>query len=265
MTDHEPEGSERRPPLGDDPSTERREPNALTDTAWGRLAGVLTSPVQTFRSIADRPTWGVALLVTSLLFVASQVVVFQKIDPDSIRQAMTQQLEEQGREMSDEQIDQMLDIQLKVGLGCNVVLWPVLLLAVSGVLLVLVNLVGGELGFQRALAVTVHGMVPLAVLFVLTMVVALGRGEIDFEEVRQGGLVASNLSFLAPEGASPFVTALLAGIDLFSLWSVALLVVGLAVVSGISYGAATAVVVPLWALLVVGLAALQLLGGIGGG
>ena len=46
---------------------------ALEDSSAGRVIGALVSPVKTFRSLAERPTWGVALVV--LLVISTLVGV----------------------------------------------------------------------------------------------------------------------------------------------------------------------------------------------
>ena len=63
----------------------------------------------------------------------------------------------------------------------------------------------------------------------------------------------------APESAGKMLVALLGSIDLFSLWSIALLAIGYRVVGKVSKTAALGVVAVLWAVVVagkVGLAAL---------
>ena len=39
----------------------------MKDSGWGRLLGVLVAPGETFRSIAERPTWLPPLLLLALL------------------------------------------------------------------------------------------------------------------------------------------------------------------------------------------------------
>ncbi|HEX6199993.1 MAG TPA: hypothetical protein VF150_07000, partial [Thermoanaerobaculia bacterium] len=57
-----------------------------------------------------------------------------------------------------------------------------------------------------------------------------------------------NLAFLAPEDASVVVTGLLSGLDLFALWSVVLVAIGLSVVGRLSKGAAAALSIAWWAI-----------------
>lgn len=84
------------------------------------------------------------------------------------------------------------------------------------------------------------------------MVVAFGGADFDVTRMQlEGGVVASNLAFLAPEGASPTLIVLLAAVDVFSIWNVILLVLGVTVVGGIGSGAGAAIVGSLWGLWIV--------------
>lgn len=219
--------------------------NALTDTAWGRIAGALVSPVATFQSIRRRPTWVLALIVLTLVSVGSQLVIGSRMD---MREMMTRQLQEQGQEVSEEQLETMAAFG-KWAPACGSLVVPIMYLVVGLLLMVLVTLLGGELSFHSAMSVTLHGLMPWLVATLLTVVVALGQSEIDPVALQQkGGILASNLAFLAPEGTSPVVLTLLSAVNLFSLWSLVLLVLGLTTVAGLSTGAAAVLVGGLWLL-----------------
>jgi hypothetical protein len=232
---------------------------ALATRPWGRPLGVLVSPQATFRSIAERPSWLPPLLILLALFLAGQVVAMQRIDMEAaVRDAM----ERQNQPIDEEQIETIAAMQSKVGLACNVVIFPLGLLLISAMFWGLANVAGGEIGFKRSLAVTAHGLMPNAVSSLLTIPVILGRQEIEVAEA-QNGLLASHLAVFAPEDAPAWLTALLARVDLFSLWTLALLVIGFAIVARLSKGAAVGVVALLWLLwvgLMVGVAAMGWMG-----
>ena len=61
---------------------------ALEDSSFGRLFGVLFSPGKTFRSIAGRPTWGVALVVLVLSAALVALISGKRTD---YRDMITQQ------------------------------------------------------------------------------------------------------------------------------------------------------------------------------
>jgi hypothetical protein len=240
-----------------EPSAEPQ--GALADSPWGRPLGVLVSPQATFRSLAARPSWLPPLLILLVLFVAAQALAMQRIDMEAaVRDAM----EKQDQPIDEQQIATIAAMQSKVGLACNVVIFPLAMLALAAIFWGLANVAGGEIDFKRSLAVTAHGLMPNALSSLLTIPVILGRQEIDVAEA-QHGLLASHLAAFAPEDAPAWLVALLARVDVFSLWSLALLVVGFAVVARLSKGAAVGVVGLLWLLwigLMVGVAAMGWMG-----
>jgi hypothetical protein len=231
----------------------------LATRPWGRPLGVLVSPLATFRSLAARPSWLPPLLVLLVLFMAAQLVAMQKIDMEAaVRDAM----ERQGQPIDEEQVERFAGIQAKVGVACNAVLFPAGMALVAALFWGLANVAGGEIGFKRSFAVTTHGLMPNAVSSLLTIPVVLGRQEIDVAEA-QHGLLASHLGLLAPADAPVWMTALLARVDLFSLWALVLLAVGFHVVAGLSKGASAAIVAVAWLLwigLMVGLTTLGFAG-----
>lgn len=232
----------------------------LATHSWGRPLGVLVSPRPTFESIARRPSWLAPLLILLALYLALQVLVTQRIDMEAV---MRQAMEERNQPVDEEQIAAMSEMQSKVGLACQVVVFPAGMLLIAALFLGLTHLAGGEIGFKKSLAVTVHGLMPNALAWLLTVPVVLGRREIDVSEA-QSGLLASHLGVLAPEDAPAWLTALLGRIDLFSIWSLLLLGLGLHLVGGLSKRAAAAVVLVVWLLwvgLMVGTAAMGWMGG----
>jgi hypothetical protein len=88
------------------------------------------------------------------------------------------------------------------------------------------NVVGGEVAYPVSLSVTLHGMMPWALVSLLSIPVALGRDSIGYDMLKTGGVLASNAAALAPEGTGTVLLGLLASLDVFSLWSIALLAVG---------------------------------------
>ena len=73
---------------------------------------------------------------------------------------------------------------------------------------------------------------------VLSLPAILGRAEFHFEDLQTGSVLPSNLGYLAPEEASPAVLALLSSVDVFSLWTLVLLAIGVATVGRLKRGTA---------------------------
>lgn len=220
----------------------------MEDSSFGRLVSVLVAPGKTFRSIAQRPTVLVVLLVTTLVAAAVSALIFSKVDGEEMVRA---QIEQSGREVSEEEMEGAL----AVGEGMRyvapigvLVAGPVMALLFGAVFLVAFRVQGAELGYKAALSTLLYGMMPTVVKALLIVPVALGREEISAEAAQTNTVLASNLAFLAPPDAGPVALAALSSADVFSLWSIVLLAIGFAIVGRVSTVKAGVTVTLLWLL-----------------
>jgi hypothetical protein len=238
---------------------------ALEDSSFGRLIGVLVSPGKTFRSIAERPTWGVALIVLLIAATAVGVLTSQRIDKEDMRRSVQEQMEKrQGGQATPEQIERGVEMGEKIG---SVTRWlvPVFVLVIYLIvaLLFLAALrffAASQISYRTSLAVALHAYMPALVGSLLTLPLILNRKSITMKEAQGGNnILASNLGAFAPESMGPAARALLSSVDFFSLWTVCLMIIGYRIAAKVSTTAATAVVVTLWVLYIafkVGMAAL---------
>jgi hypothetical protein len=68
------------------------------------------------------------------------------------------------------------------------------------------------------------------------------------DEARNLAFLTDNLAAVAPEGTGRVALALLASVNLFSIWAIVLLVFGYSIVARVSRTAAAAVVAIVWLL-----------------
>lgn len=226
---------------------------SMETSSFGRLIAVLISPTKTFESICRRPTWVVVLLLLVILSVLTGVLVAQRLDMEEvIRQAVAQR----GVEMSDSQIADQVALADKWGAVGAVVsglaLAPLMYLITALSFWVVFKLMGSELEFPQSFSVTLHGFMPWAVASLLSIPVILGRSTLGYEEA-QGGLLLSNLgAFVTGEETGIALRTLLASVDVFTLWSLALLTIGFAVCCRRSKSSTAVVTVVMWLIYVAG-------------
>lgn len=231
----------------------------MEQNSFGRLLSVLVSPAKTFQAIAARPSWVAAMIVLVLIGTVSGFVAMQKVDFD---QAIRAQMEERGN-MSAEQIDNAVAMAGKfknVGLIFGVGFSIGSMFLVGLIFWVAFKMLGSESSYISSLATSLHAMMPNAVSGLLSIPVVLGKEEVSLEAVQQQALLASSLAVLAPEGTSKYLVTLLGSVDVFSVWTVALLALGYGVTAKVSKGTAWGVVAALWAVWILtklGLAALR--------
>lgn len=236
----------------------------MENSSFGRLIGVIVAPGKTFRAIAERPTWLVAFLVVVLSPVIPTMIAVPKMDWEGITKA---QLERADVQLPQDQLDKRIEITEKVGpyfAYAAPIFFGIGLLLFALVFWGAFTLAGGDLGFKRSLAVVSHGMVPVVVSTILSIPIILGIDKIGADIAEQGSYLKSNLAAFAPEGANAVVLNLLSHLDVFSLWSLVLFIIGFTWCAKVKQSTSAITVILLWLLYVgigVGFAALGMMMG----
>ncbi len=230
----------------------------MADTSVGRLVGALWSPTATFRAIRERPTWGLALVFLVGLSLGVALLISQKLD---VVEMLEKQLAAQGKEVP-------ADLEANAGIirGCSFVqgfIGPPIFYLVGAAVFLAFNLLGGTLRYPVSFSVLLHAFLPKAIQGLVLLPILRSRKSVSIEEIQSGGLLQSNLGFLAPPDA-PALAVLLGSLDFFTLWTVVLLVIGYREGAKVSTGKAAGLVVTLWILSVSALAGFALLGSLKG-
>ncbi|MEW6732547.1 MAG: YIP1 family protein [Acidobacteriota bacterium] len=238
-----------------------------------RLIGTLFSPSETFRDINAKPDLVLPLLLTLVIAVAGNFIILQRLKPDweaLTRRAIEQQLERQGKSLADlsEQERNAVDMQTKYGSQFGKIfayvgpaLAPIFVVILALIFWGAVSIMGGITKFTKVLSITAYitCMVGGLVQSVLSILVAFLRNPEDIDLLK-GGIAVTNPGMLMPKGASPVLVSLLTRLDIFSIWFLILMSIGLVAVSEkLKPGTAKVIVFALWGiyvLVVVGFAAL---------
>lgn len=231
----------------------------MESSAFGRLIGALVSPVATFRSLAERPTWLLAFLAVCLIPVVTGVIAGPKIDWEDV---VRTQMERSGQDVPAAQIDQAVAMWEKIGPFLTYV--GPLMLALAILVFALVfwgafTVAGGQPGFKRSLAVVSHAMLPLVVSALLSIPVVMSVDTIGAEQLESGSYLQSSLAAFAPDDVGPVLLALLSKLDVFTLWTVVLIAIGFRFAAGVPPRTAALTAGLLWLLYIainVGFAAL---------
>ena len=211
-----------------------------------RPINVLLDPKSTFTSMAHRPTWIAPLTILMLLATLTSTLTFDKID---VAQAVREQFAAQGRTPDPVQLDQGLTLLENLrGVAALITLlsFPLVMMLVAFVFWFAFQLAGQEMDFGASMSVTMHSMMPWAVASLLSVPVILSRDSITPREAMSGDVLVSSLGFLAPSDAAPAWAAFLSSVDLFSLWTAILLVIGYRTAAKASTATACSVVSLVW-------------------
>lgn len=228
----------------------------MEDSSFGRLIGVLVSPGKTFRSIAERPTWLVPLLVLIVLSLAVGWLVQTRVDPEEmVRYQLGKFADRMPAEQLTEAIEKAEDVTpaqraLQVGIGLPVA--TLVYVVIAAVFLGIFKLLGSEMGFKQSLSTYLYGSMPMAVAALINLPLILARDSVTPEEVMGGGVLVASPAILASEETSAVIRSLLGSLNFFTLWTLALLILGYRTVARVSLAASSGAVITLWLLWVVG-------------
>ena len=227
----------------------------MEDSSFGRLIGVLVSPGKTFRSIAERPTWLVPFLVLLVLSLAVGWLTQARVDPEEM---VRYQLGKFADRMPPGELDKAIEnaenvtpAQKALQIGIGVPAAALVTALISALFLGIFKILGSEMSFKQSLSTYVYGSMPLAVAALINLPLVLARDSITPEEAMGGVLVASP-AILASEETSAVFRSLLGSLNFFTLWTLALVIIGYRIVGRVSLAASSGAVITLWLLWVAG-------------
>jgi hypothetical protein len=225
-----------------------------------RLTGMFFEPGRTFADINRKPSWFGVYLIVGILSMPFMYLLFSRIN---MAAQTAQQMADQG--VAPEQIEQSVRIMSIIYKYVVPILAPlgilVTYLIIAAVLLLLFIIMGAPLTFKKSLAVTFWGYFPPAIVSMFLSVVILFVKDPSTLDPRN--VMMSNLGALADVKANPVLFSLLSSLDLFTIWTIALLSIGFAAISDrrlTTKKAATGIIV-LWVIYVLGKAGIAALTG----
>lgn len=236
------------------PSPENAE-SAEATNPFGALAGVIMSPGETFEKLEKKPIWLVPMLVFMVLSIISTVIAMPKFDFET---AMRDQLARQGQDVDEAQIETFVKIQKPLVYTTAVVGTPIVLLIATLVYMLGFKAFGGDGRFKQFFSITIFAWVPQVLKSIIGTIVIATRESVRVEEAQT--IVMSNLGFLADPIDKPALYALLTSVDVFTIWSLILMVMGYGLVSKRPKGQSIGIVVAIWLVWVIGKTGLAMLG-----
>jgi hypothetical protein len=160
-------------------------------------------------------------------------------------------MRKQQPNMSEADLERM---QRNAAAGTKVTMWvaPVLSILfyvlIAGVLLLAFRMMGGEGTFKQAFSASLYAWAPMLLFSIIMLIVIMARG--SFDPTQAATLVKSNPAFLVDMKEQPILFSLLGAFDVFSIWTVVLLIFGFAAVSKMPRGRAAGIVISLWIVFV---------------
>ncbi len=225
-------------------------PTGMSEIA--RISGVFFEPKKAFTDIAARPRWIVPLLLVILCGFGVSMIYSQK---GLMRIAAEQQMAKnpQIAQLPPDQREAAIDRGMKIGAiiaYCIPILIPVVFLIISLVLWgITAGILSAPVRFGQVFAVVCYAQLPGVLKAILTGAVAYMKSPADFNV--QNPLLFNPGAFMDPQTSSKFLYAIASWFDLFTIWIILLIAVGLKAAAGkkLSFGGALFAVVLPWALI----------------
>jgi hypothetical protein len=191
-----------------------------------RFIGVITAPKETFQSVAEHPKWlGMLVLCTVAIALCSALPMTTDAGKEATLRQQVEGMESFGMTVSDQQYEGMrrgLPMVPYTTAGAVIVFTPVVTVAFAGIMFLVFNVMtGGDRTFKQVFAVLVHAGV-------ISTLAQLFTGPLNY--FRGAVTSATNLAVLLPMvDSKSFVGRVLAMTDLFLIWYLLVLAIGLAV------------------------------------
>jgi Yip1 domain len=220
------------------------------DSTLARIPGVFFSPMRTFEAIARRPTWIAPVILWVLCSLGFSAVLLPRID---VEKMMRERFERSGRAVSEEQLRSIVERQRRFApvFGYfGAAAGPVAVsLLVAAVLWGSFRAFGWDTTYPQALGATTHAFLPGVLGSLLLLPLVARQERVDPSALRD--LLRTNPGFLV-ERNSKALHSLLGSLDLFSIWTLALLTIGFASAAKVRRGQAAGIILGLWGVYVLG-------------
>jgi hypothetical protein len=230
---------------------------------FARITGVFFEPAKTFEDIGRRPSWLVPLLLVVLAGIVFTLMLGQQVGWEqvmtqerNISPKVAERMEQQMANVPAEQRQRALDMQSKVitpaRYYAQAILGPPIgsLIRAGLIMLIAGVMMSAGLRFKQVFAVVCFASLPRVIESLLKAVVVV----LKKQEINIFNPLAFNPGAFMDMATSPkFLYTVLVSFDLFTIWTMVLMAVGLSAAAGrkrLSFGGALVAVAAPWLLLV---------------
>jgi len=241
---------------GTEPTAAVQKPNP-----WGWMFGVIVDPANTFTQIVshtadphptdpaktkDTTKWWLPLIVVALVAMVIAIWMVPNIIIPMQREVISEMVFEQGGTQAD--VDRAMSMASGFAMPSAIIgvfiQTFLMLFIVAGVLHLLVKMFGGKGTFRDGRAVVAYSMIVSAVGSLVKFPIMISKKTMMPE-------VGPTLFFPSLEPSDRLFKLLYMGFDIFTIWWLIVLIVGLAAGYRVSRGKSAAVVIILWVLMTV--------------
>lgn len=208
-----------------------------------KIVGIFSKPKETFVSIDEKPNWFFPFIILIIISIISLIITYHNIIlPEQISRIT------EMRDLTEEQLAKVKETiggisGLIISLVSVIFALPIFLFAKSGVLFVCSNIFGGETTFKKVLSVSSWALLVEALATVIKTPIML---------LKHSSEVVTSLALFFPYLSHESICfKFLNKFDFFTVWELALIGIGLGIVSKFSTKKGVIIVFSLWILWII--------------
>lgn len=210
-----------------DQSIQTTEPAQKDMNVFARIWNVFVSPVAAFEAVRYKPKWVLPFIV-SLLITGAAMYILTPIVMEESREKMVEQMEKRGvpEEQMDTAVERAAQYQKYSIAPSAVIAGAIFTFILAALWLFVTNvLAGGAARYAHVLGAFVYAGYIGLLGFLIKMPIMLSQKTMNIH--------FSLATLMAESSRETFLYKLLAKLDLFSIWGMVVLGMGLAVVAGL--------------------------------
>lgn len=217
-----------------------------------RLIDTFIAPTKTFSDLNRKSSWWVPFVLISLLSYVYVFAVDKKVGFETVSQnqmKMNPKAMEQIEKLPPDQQQRRMEMGAKftkIISYCFPAIFLLIAVIIAGLLLAIFNFgMGAEISFGKMMAVTMYGFLPGLIQTVL-IVVTLFAGANSENFIFQNP-IGTNIGYYLSFSDTPrFFYSLASSLDLFTLWKIVLMGIGVSCVSKVNRNRAIITVFVAW-------------------
>ena len=215
-----------------------------------RVADVFVAPSKTFADIRRNASWWLPFLLLVIVTLASAVVIDRKVGFERVAENTVHQSPKQEDALANLTPAQRADQFRKMAVGYKFSVYGAFVFILVFVAIVALIYwatlnfgLGAQTTYGQNFALWMYASLPKLLTGLLAIVTLLFGG--TAESYNMQNPVGTNPAYYMPDTA-PWLRAFLSFFDVFGLWQLVLLVIGVAVIARVSMGKAALVAVGWW-------------------
>lgn len=203
-----------------------------------RVIKIFYSPKEVFSWLSQKPDWAIPIIILIIVSLISVSLLYSPI----IKPEQLKRIEDSSR-LTPEQIEEAKlrfegNLPLVLALVSTGVVSPIAILIISGILYGMFSLMGGEGKFRQVFAVCSYSNLVAVLGVALKTPLQLAKGSSH---------VYTSLALVVPGlSTDSALFRLLNSFDIFALWQLWLLILGLGIVYNLSIKKSSIAIIALW-------------------